>query len=114
MPVFQVLRTFMPVRADDKPKAPAKMQLVARGSSAVMSNPFDEDPDQDSQRESHLSPSGGGPAQSSPAMRTPTVRELTVGAAEGRHQANGHHTSQKWFVLHPTGAQIHLKADKSI
>ncbi|KAL5532011.1 hypothetical protein ACEPAF_5575 [Sanghuangporus sanghuang] len=89
MPVFQVLRTFMPVRPEEKPKAPTVK--VQRGVSSFPQPLIEDEHAVEHLRDGVNSGSYSGPVQSPSMKRASVSRELALGTAEGQNStANGH------------------------
>ena len=87
MPVFTELREFMPIRPEERPKAPGiKAQPPRTPSIFNHTQGHVEDPP-DHIKEINTSPSFSGPVSSPSVTLTPVVREL-VGDTEG-HKVNG-------------------------
>lgn len=108
MPVFQVLRTFMPIRSEEKAKAP-----TARSAPRVSTNgTYTHSPQSslkdeqvvDHSRESRPPLSYSGPAPSPSVHQANGFHDTIVGAVEGQSHANGvdsptiNHTKHKACV----------------
>ncbi|KAI5117068.1 hypothetical protein M0805_008814 [Coniferiporia weirii] len=88
MPVFSVLRTFMPVRPEEKPKAPTTKPHTPRVPQTGYSQTVSEDDQSvDHLREAHSS-SFSGPVPSPSMHKVSVVNDMAVGAVEGQHTNN--------------------------
>ncbi|THH04317.1 hypothetical protein EW145_g5612 [Phellinidium pouzarii] len=89
MPVFPALRTFMPVRPEEKYKAPTSKTSAPRGvSSSYTHTIIEEDKAVDHHRESHSSSSFTGPVSLPPVHRASVARDTAVAVVEGHHINN--------------------------
>ncbi|KAH8115335.1 hypothetical protein DFH11DRAFT_1688502 [Phellopilus nigrolimitatus] len=107
MPVFSVLRTFMPVRPEEKPKAPTGKTHPPRGASlSYPHTPLEDD---------HLgehpgSASYAGPVPSPSMHRAAAAHDMPVGGVEGQGAINAqgiHGPFQTLFLSSPSIVTLH-------
>lgn len=108
MPVFQTLRSFMPVRPEEKPKAPTVK--AQRGITNFLPPQTDEVQIVEHHRDGPNSASYSGPVQSPPMKRASVTRDVVLGTAEGQKKMNGRghgHGNEPHFFSQP---QVSLRA----